>query len=127
MPKPRKLSVAIAKLFGTAMAGRCDERPGLAETPLELEARLPVVPGDGPDLVHALFEPLGYRVSTTAFPLDERFPAWGDARSLGLGLRASVRLRDLLGHLYVLLPVLAIIAMIVAGLNPEAPSTRTAW
>lgn len=101
------MSVAIAKLFGTAMAGRCDERPGLADTPLELEARLPVVPSSGgEDLLRRLFESLGYEVSATPVALDERFPAWGASRYLDVRLSGSVRVRDLLGHLYVLLPVL---------------------
>src|SRR5262245_51443303 len=34
------MSVAIAKLFGTAMTGRSDERPELAATALPVEARL---------------------------------------------------------------------------------------
>ena len=36
------LSVAIAQVFGSALAGRSKERPELAETPLPLTARLAV-------------------------------------------------------------------------------------
>ena len=41
------LSVAIGDVFGTAMAGRCKERPELAARPLPLEAHLAVLPCRG--------------------------------------------------------------------------------
>lgn len=41
-----------------------------------------------------------------AIPVDPRFPNWGDSRYHSLRRRGSVRLADLLAHLYVLLPVL---------------------
>ena len=101
------MSTAIAKLFGTALSGRSDERPELAERRLELETHLPVVPcRSGAELVHELFEPLGYEVSTVAIPLDTATPAWGDSRYLDVTLRGEVPVRDLLRHLFVLLPVL---------------------
>jgi 3' terminal RNA ribose 2'-O-methyltransferase Hen1 len=101
------LSVAIAKVFGTALAGRCKDRPALAETPIPLEATLTVVPCRGGDrLLHNLFEPLGYAVEAIPHPLDPRFAEWGASRYYTLTLRATTRLRDLLTHLYVLIPVL---------------------
>ena len=101
------MSVAIAKLFGTALSGRSDDRPELADTPIPLEAHLPAVPCRGGDaLIRELFEPLGYEVQTTPIALDAERPDWGDSRYLGLTLRGVVRLRDLLRHLYVLLPVM---------------------
>jgi 3' terminal RNA ribose 2'-O-methyltransferase Hen1 len=101
------LSVAIAKLFGTALSGRSEDRPELAETPIPLEARIPVVPcRGGEQLVRRLFEPLGYDVAATTIPLDDAFPAWGDSRYLDLRIAGTMRVRDLLRHLYVLLPVM---------------------
>src|ERR1041384_42747 len=38
------LSVAISQVFGSALAGRCNDRPGLAGTPIPLSARLGVAP-----------------------------------------------------------------------------------
>ena len=38
------MSVAIGDVFGTAMSGRCKERPQLATQQLPLEARLAVLP-----------------------------------------------------------------------------------
>jgi len=101
------LSVAIGQVFSTALAGRCATRPELATRPLPLTAHLPVTParGDGA-LVPALFEPLGYEIATTRLPLDERFPDWGDSPYVSLTLAATVTVKDLLSHLYVLLPVL---------------------
>ncbi|MFT3687167.1 MAG: hypothetical protein QM783_19970 [Phycisphaerales bacterium] len=71
------LAVAIAQVFGTALAGICKDRPELANTPIPLVARLAAVPcRAGEDLLKQLFEPLGYTVTITNRPLDDRFPAW---------------------------------------------------
>ena len=60
------MSVAINKLFGTAMTGRSKDRPELAEQPLPLTVRMPVVPCRGGERVlRALFEPLGYEVAAS--------------------------------------------------------------
>jgi 3' terminal RNA ribose 2'-O-methyltransferase Hen1 len=101
------MSVVLGKVFSTAMAGRSKERPELAMQAIPLEARLPVTPcRGGGEIARRLFEPLGYEVTTETIPLDPRFPAWGDSRYLDLTLTATVTLKALLGHLYVLLPVL---------------------
>ena len=101
------LSVALRKVFGTALRGQCQERPGLPEERLELSARLPVLPcRGGEELLRRLFEPLGYQVSARPIPLDSRFPWWGDSPYFDAEISARCRVRDLLGHLYVLLPVL---------------------
>jgi 3' terminal RNA ribose 2'-O-methyltransferase Hen1 len=62
--------------------------------------------GSGEGLLRRLFEPLGYELHATNHPLDERFPEWGDSRYFTVELDGRVRLRDLLAHLYVLVPVL---------------------
>jgi len=101
------LSVAIARVFATALGGRSAERPELAEQALPLRARLAALPcAGGEGLLRRLFEPLGYRVHAVDHPLDERFPEWGESRYFTVELDGEVRLRDLLAHLYVLVPVL---------------------
>ena len=101
------LSVAIAEVFSTAMSGRSRERPELAETPLPIVAELAVVPCRGGEgMLRRLFEPLGYEVTATRHALDEQFPEWGDSAYFTVGLQGTVRLCDLLTHLYVLIPVL---------------------
>jgi 3' terminal RNA ribose 2'-O-methyltransferase Hen1 len=101
------LSVAIAEVFGTALSGRCHARPALAGTPLPLQVRLAVLPcAGGESLLRCLFEPLGYRVSAERHLLDERAPEWSDSEYLTVTLTGTMRLRDLLSHLYVLVPVL---------------------
>ena len=101
------LSVAIAKLFGSAMAGTPGDRPDLVGVPLPLEAWVPVTPArGGPELVERLFAPLGYTVTATPLPLDPSLPDAGDSRYVDLRLSADVAVADLLTHLYVLLPVL---------------------
>jgi 3' terminal RNA ribose 2'-O-methyltransferase Hen1 len=101
------LSVAIAQVYGSALAGRSKERPGLVETPLPLEAKLAVLPCRGGEaFLRRLFEPLGYAVTARRHPLDETFPDWGESPYFTVGLRATCRLQQLLAHLYVLIPVL---------------------
>jgi SAM-dependent methyltransferase len=100
------MSVAISKALGTALAGRCESHQDLADARLPLRARLAVVPcRAGEALLRALFEPLGYEVDVVSHPLDPQWPEWGTGWHHTLTLRADVRLRDLLHHLYVLLPV----------------------
>jgi len=101
------LSVAMADVFSTAMGGRSKERQELAETAIPLEAHLDVVPcRGGEEILRRLFEPLGYGVTVQGYPLDERFPEWGQSAYYSVTIRATVRLCDLLTHLYVLIPTL---------------------
>jgi 3' terminal RNA ribose 2'-O-methyltransferase Hen1 len=120
------LSVAISQVFGSALAGSCKTKPELAEEPLPLTARLAVVPcrRGGEGFLRRLFEPLGYTVTATRHPLDTKFSSfpprsasaatavslrgveWGDSPYFTVELAATVRLADLLSHLYVLIPVL---------------------
>ena len=101
------LSVAIAQVYGSALGGRCKDRPELAETAIPLQVQVAAVPdATGGDLLRRLFEPLGYEIALEPHPLDENFPEWGESRYFTLDLSATIRLGDLLSHLYVLIPVL---------------------
>ena len=101
------LSVSIAKVLRSAMAGSSRERAELAASPIPLEARISVVPARGGEaLLRRLFEPLGYDVTAEPHPLDPGHPEWGDSRYFTVALRATTRLSELLTHLYVLVPVL---------------------
>lgn len=101
------MSTAIARVFGSALGGRCRERPALVEQAMPFEATLAVVPARGGEgLLRRLFEPLGYEVEARRHPLDDGFPEWGGSPYYTVGLRGRVRLQDLLSHLYVLMPVL---------------------
>jgi 3' terminal RNA ribose 2'-O-methyltransferase Hen1 len=101
------LSVALSRVLRSGLTGLSRERPELAETPIPLEARIAVLPcRGGEELVRRLFEPLGWTVRAQAHPLDPARPEWGDSRYFTVTLSATARLRDLLSHLYVLVPVL---------------------
>jgi 3' terminal RNA ribose 2'-O-methyltransferase Hen1 len=100
------LSVAISQVFGSALQGRCAQRPELAAAPLELSARIDVLPvRGGEEFLRRVFEPLGYELEAVRHPLDERFAEWGDSPYFSLTLRGTRRLSELLSHLYVLIPV----------------------
>ena len=101
------LSVALGRLFRTAMSGTCEARPELVAQPLEVEVGLPVVPvRGGQSMLQRLFGPLAYEIECEPIALDPRFPAWGDSRYLSVRLAGEQTVRSVLEHLYVLLPVL---------------------
>ena len=101
------LSVAISRCLGTALNGRCESHPELAEAPLPLRAELSVVASrGGPGLIEDLFAPLGYTITAERLPYDPAWPDWGESPYYRLGLSGHKRLSELLSHLYVLLPVL---------------------
>lgn len=101
------LAVAMARVFNTAMTGRCTARPDLAAGAVPLEINVPALPcRGGPALAEKLFTPMGWTVTATAVPADPEVPGWGDSRYVELRLTGVVRLADALHHLYVMLPVL---------------------
>ena len=101
------LSVAIARVFGTALSGRCKERPELVKTAMPLSAKLSILPCRGGEkLLRRLFEPLGYTIGTERHALNTRFPDWGESRYFTVTLDKTCSLSELLTHLYVLIPVL---------------------
>jgi 3' terminal RNA ribose 2'-O-methyltransferase Hen1 len=101
------LAMALKDVFRTALAGRCDARPELAQAPIPLTIGVPAVPcRGGAGLVRRLFEPIGWNVEATAGQLDPAIPGWGDSHYLDVRLAGDLRLADALNHLYVLLPVL---------------------
>jgi 3' terminal RNA ribose 2'-O-methyltransferase Hen1 len=101
------LSVAIGRIFTTALNGKSKERQQLAETAIPLSAKLPVIAArGGEELVRRLFEPLGYSVGVVRLEMDEKFPEWGPSPYVSLEIAATTTLQSLLTHLYVLIPVM---------------------
>lgn len=100
-------SVAISRLFGTALNGKCEKQPELVQQALPFSVDLPVLPSRGGEsLIRNLFEPLGYDVTVEAHPYDASLPDWGMSPYFSVTLKAIKRLSDVLKHLYVLMPVL---------------------
>jgi 3' terminal RNA ribose 2'-O-methyltransferase Hen1 len=100
------LAVALAKVFRSAMAGRCDHRPDLPGRVLSLRIHVPALPcRGGPEIATRVFAPLGWQVEPTPVPLDDEL-GWGPSRYVDLVLTGELRLADALSQLYVLLPVL---------------------
>ena len=88
------LSVAIAKVFSSALHGACADRPELAERAWPLTIHVPTACGSA-KMVRWLFEPLGWTVETL-----------GETEPVDLTLTGTFRVQDALAHLYILLPVL---------------------
>jgi 3' terminal RNA ribose 2'-O-methyltransferase Hen1 len=100
------MSVAIAQVLGSALQGRCNAREELVEMPIPLSARIDVLPVRGGEaMVRRMFEPLGYDVEMMRAELDERFPEWGESSYFSATIHKETTLRELLTHLYVLIPV----------------------
>ena len=102
------MSVALSKAFSTAMNGRCKNKPELVDVSMPFEAKISVLsaPRGGEFLIRKFFEPLGYLVQSERHILDDQFRDWGDSRYYTVTLTNTLRLRDLLSHLYVLIPAL---------------------
>ena len=102
------MSSAISKAFSSAMNGSCKEHPEFIDMPLTLTAKISVLPAPrgGELLIKRLFEPLGYTVEAERHLLDTQFSEWGYGKYFTLTLKNTLPLKDLLSHLYVLIPVL---------------------
>ena len=101
------LSVAISRVFGSALSGKCKERSELVKTAIPLSASLSILPCRGGEtLLRRLFEPLGYTIEAERHTLNTQFPEWGDSRYFTVTLEKTCALSELLTHLYVLIPVL---------------------
>lgn len=101
------LSVAISQLYGSALNGRCKDRPDLAATAIPLVARLSVIScRGGEDLLRRLFAPLGWELAVQSHVLDPTVPEWGNSPYFTVTLTGTHRLSELLAHLYVLIPTL---------------------
>ncbi|MBL0741422.1 3' terminal RNA ribose 2'-O-methyltransferase Hen1 [Chryseolinea lacunae] len=102
------MSVALSKAFSTAMNGKCANRPELVDVLMPFEVNISVVsaPKGGELLIRKLFEPLGYAVTVQGHTLDAQFSEWGQSKYFTVQLKATTKLKDLLSHLYVLIPVL---------------------
>ena len=97
------LAVALGRALRTAMTGVSRERQALADNAMPLEAVVTPLPARGGErLVRELFEPLGWSVTVEAV----EGPDGGRSPYVKLTLSGEARLRDLLNHLYVLIPVL---------------------
>jgi len=101
------MSVAIAQVFGSALGGRCKDKPELVEVAQPLIVSLYSLPSRGGEkLLRELFEPLGYTLTIESMPLDEKFPAWGKSPYFNVSLQKTATLHDFLTQLYILIPVL---------------------
>lgn len=101
------LSVAIAQVYRSALGGQCKEKPDFVTLAMPLTAKIDVIVSNaGEAMIYRLFEPLGYQVTTNQHPVDDAFPDWGMGSVFSVELCAETCLKDLLSHLYLLLPVL---------------------
>lgn len=102
------MSVALSKAFSSALNGKCKDKPELVDVKLPFEVSIAVVPAPkgGEVLIRKFFEPLGYQVQLIPHQLDSKFPEWGNSKYFTLNLKNTITTKDLLSHLYVLIPTL---------------------
>jgi 3' terminal RNA ribose 2'-O-methyltransferase Hen1 len=97
------LSVALSRVFGSAMGGRAEAHAELAAQPIPLSARvMPLDCRGGLELAARLFEPLGYQI--TGSPIADR--RGEPSHYWDVTIAGTISLGQLLTHLYVLIPVL---------------------
>lgn len=107
------LSVAIGAVLGSALGGRCRDKPELAAKALPWEVHIAALPcgAHGAGLVCRLFEPLGFNVVVNPHPLQpganqQSDLDWGNSLYADVYLRTQASLQSVLQKLYVLIPVL---------------------
>lgn len=105
------LTVAMTKIYRSAMSGKSKERAELAQQEIPLQAHLPVIYCGSEEMLRRCFEPLGYELEVKPIePPDFAQQALKNNDNgsgyFDLTIRANVRLSDLLNHLYVLIPAL---------------------
>ncbi len=102
------MSVALSKAFSTAMNGKCSTKPELVDIKMPIQVKISVLPAPkgGEILIRKMFEPLGYRVNLERHILDNKFNNWGDSKYFTLELIQTITIKELLSHLYVLIPAL---------------------
>ena len=102
------MCVALSKAFSTAMNGTCSAKPELVDTKLPLQVKIVVLaaPRGGEILIRKLFEPLGYLVNLERHRLDDQFKDWGESNYFTVDLTHTITVKELLSHLYVLIPAL---------------------
>jgi len=100
------LSVALNRVFRSAFTGASRGKQQLADAEIPLEMAIYSVPCRGGESLLRLFEPLGYAVEAEQQALDKAFTDWGDSAYFNVEIRGTKRVRNLLRHVYVLIPVL---------------------
>ncbi len=101
------LSVALSQVYSSAMAGRCKKKPELVDKKMRLKAVISMVKcKGGEEFIRKLFEPLGYSIAITSYMLDDKFEEWGKSPYYTINLENNCTLKQLLNHVYILLPVL---------------------
>lgn len=99
--------VALSSVFRSAMSGKCKDKPELVNQQMPLQVKISVLPCRGGEkLLRRLFEPLGYEIHAEEIVLHETKPEWGNSSYMTVTLKNDCTVKELLNHLYVLLPVL---------------------
>ena len=100
-------TTAIAKVFSSALNGNCRDKPELVDKKIPLKAHIAALPVRGGEaILRKFFEPLGYALTVANAPLDEAFEGWGNSPYFEVTLEQTTTLKELLQHLYVLIPAL---------------------
>lgn len=101
------MSVALNRAFRSLLSDQNEENREEKGREIALEARLFALPCRGDEsILYQLFEPLGYEIEVESHLLDEKFFYQERSAYYTLCLKKTCQLRELLTHLYLLIPVL---------------------
>jgi 3' terminal RNA ribose 2'-O-methyltransferase Hen1 len=99
------MSVAISRVFSSALGGRCQEKPELVDKELDLMAEIICLPCQPELNLEMFFVPLGYEVSVDRRKPDQAFEKLGENPYVNLTIRGRVTISEMLRHLYILIPI----------------------
>jgi 3' terminal RNA ribose 2'-O-methyltransferase Hen1 len=101
------LSTALVKAFGSAINGTCLSKPELVNTPIPLKATIHALKVDCElAYISKFLEPIGYEITIETVLLDEKFPSWGESKTVNLTIEKITTLKELLSQLYILMMIL---------------------
>ncbi len=100
------LSSAISSIYSSALNGNSKEKSEVVNKKIPLEVFISVINvSGGENLIKRFFEPLGYEIKIEKYELNENFKSWGESNYFSLTLKNIITLKELLTHLYILIPV----------------------
>ena len=100
------MSTAIAKVFSSALNGKCNDRPELLNQAWDFDITIGALRvAGGMENLERIFKPLGYEIAVEGIPYDSTFLDWGDSPYYIVHLKNHCTLQELLSHLYILLAV----------------------
>lgn len=98
---------ALTRVFSSAVNANATTRPELQEREWQLTIEIAALsPTTGPEVIHKLFAPLGWRIELDNIALNDANPQWGGSEYYNVTLKGSATLSQALRQVAALIPVI---------------------